>query len=256
MITIKSPHQIEKMKRAGGIVFETLELLRELVKPGVSTEWLNREADAFIRSKGATPSFLNYNGYPKSICVSVNEQVVHGIPGSRIIRDGDIVSVDVGAYFEGFHADAARTFLAGNVAEEVKRLVEVTRECFFEGIKFAKAGYRISDIGKAVQQHAESNGYSVVRELVGHGIGTEMHEEPEVPNFYDRHRGSGAKIAAGMVLAIEPMINLGGKEVTLLPDGWTVATRDKKPSAHYENTIAVTDGEPLLLTWEERGPGG
>lgn len=256
MITLKSPAEIEKMKAAGEIVYETLELLRGLVKPGVSTEWLDREAEAFIRSKGAVPSFLNYNGYPKSICVSVNEQVVHGIPGPRIIRDGDIVSVDAGACIEGFHGDAARTFLAGEVPEDVKRLVKVTRECFFEGIRFAKPGFHVSDISEAIQRHAEENGYSVVRELVGHGIGRSMHEEPEVPNFTDRRRGSGARLAAGMVLAIEPMINLGSREVVVLRDGWTVETRDKKPSAHYENTVAITDGEPLLLTRKERAPNG
>jgi methionyl aminopeptidase len=256
VIAVKTPAEIETMKLAGGIVNETLELLRGLVKPGVSTEWLDREAEAFIRSKGAIPSFLNYNGYPKSICVSINEQVVHGIPGSRVIRDGDVVSVDVGAYIEGYHGDAARTFLAGEVPDDVKRLVRVTRECFFQGVKFAKPGFHISDISAAVQKHAEDNGYTVVRELVGHGIGKKMHEDPEVPNFTDRRRGSGAKLTSGMVIAIEPMINLGGREVVVLRDGWTVETRDKMPSAHYENTVAVTDGEPLLLTWKEREPDG
>lgn len=254
MMTIKNAADIRKMKAAGRVVEQTLELMAKLVRPGVTTLELNKAADAFIRSQGAVPSFLNYNGYPKSICTSVNEQVVHGIPGSYRLQDGDIVGIDVGAQLDGFHGDAARTLLVGSVAPEVERLVEVTRECFFEGIKFAKVGYRISDISKAIQTYAEAHGYGVVRELIGHGIGRSMHEPPDVPNFTGGGFGRGVRLAPGMTLAIEPMINLGGPEVIQKADGWTVVTRDGRPSAHYENTIAVTDGEPELLTLSEEAP--
>lgn len=248
MLTIKNASEIEKMAVAGKIVGETLLLMQKLARPGVTTFELDREAEAFIRSKGAVPSFLHYNGYPKSICTSVNAQVVHGIPGKYTLRDGDILSVDVGAVINGYHGDAARTYLIGEVAPEVQELVKVTRECFYEALKFAKPGYRISDIGKAVQTHAESHGYGVVRELVGHGIGSNMHESPDVPNYYDRRMGLGIRLQKGMVIAIEPMINLGGREVFQHDDGWTIETRDGKPSAHYENTVVITDDEPRLLT--------
>ena len=247
-ITIKNAADIEKMKAAGNIVKEALDLLSEKAAIGMTTDELDRMAEAYIRSKGAYPSFLNYSGYPKSICTSVNQQVVHGIPGKYKLRDGDILSLDVGAKLEGFHGDAARTVLIGNVPEAVQKLVEVTRECFFEALKFARPGYHISDIGAAVQNHAEEHGYGVVRDLVGHGIGREMHEPPDVPNFTDRRMGRGAKLVPGMVIAIEPMINMGTWEVVQLQDGWTIETRDGKPSAHYENTVAITEGEPLLLT--------
>ena len=247
-ITIKNAADIEKMKAAGNIVKEALDLLSEKAAIGMTTDELDRMAEAYIRSKGAYPSFLNYSGYPKSICTSVNQQVVHGIPGKYKLRDGDILSLDVGAKLEGFHGDAARTVLIGNVPEAVQKLVEVTRECFFEALKFARPGYRISDVGAAVQKHAEEHGYGVVRDLVGHGIGQEMHEPPDVPNFTDRRMGRGAKLVPGMVIAIEPMINMGTWEVVQLQDGWTIETRDGKPSAHYENTVAITEGEPLLLT--------
>lgn len=254
MMTIKNAADIKKMKAAGRVVEQTLALMAKLAKPGVSTLDLNQAADAFIRSQGAIPSFLHYNGYPKSICTSVNEQVVHGIPGSYRLQDGDIVGVDVGAQLEGFHGDAARTLLIGSVADEVKELVKVTRECFFEGIRFAKVGYRISDISGAIEAHAESHGYGVVRELIGHGIGRNMHEPPDVPNFTGGAYGRGVRLTPGMTLAIEPMINLGGHEVLQKADGWTVVTRDGKPSAHYENTIAITDGEPELLTLNGEAP--
>ena len=247
-ITIKNAADIEKMKAAGNIVKEALDLLSEKAAIGMTTDELDRMAEAYIRSKGAYPSFLNYSGYPKSICTSVNQQVVHGIPGKYKLRDGDILSLDVGAKLEGFHGDAARTVLIGNVPEAVQKLVEVTRECFFEALKFARPGDHISDIGAAVQKHAEKHGYGVVRDLVGHGIGREMHEPPDVPNFTDRRMGRGAKLVPGMVIAIEPMINMGTWEVVQLQDGWTIETRDGKPSAHYENTVAITEGEPLLLT--------
>ncbi|MCE5235319.1 MAG: type I methionyl aminopeptidase [Clostridiaceae bacterium] len=247
-ITVKTPEQIELMRAAGSVVAQALEAVGELVRPGVTTAELNEAADALIRSKGAVPSFLGYNNYPKSICTSVNAAVVHGIPGSYVLKDGDIVSVDIGAILYGWQGDAARTFYVGSVAPEVQRLCEVTKECFFEGIKFAKPGCHIADISAAIERHAQSHGYGVVRELTGHGIGTHMHEPPSIPNFVDARDGRGVKLVKGMTLAIEPMINLGKRDVWTLADGWTVETRDKKPSAHYENTIAVTDDEPLLLT--------
>ena len=251
-ITIKPAEDIQKMEAAGRIVEDTLNLLSKAACEGMRTVELDEVAAEFIKSRGATASFLNYNGYPKSICTSVNEEVVHGIPGKYRLKDGDILSLDVGAYLNGFHGDAARTVLIGNVPEEVQKLVRVTKECFFEGLRFAKAGYRISDIAKAIQAHAESHGYGVVRELVGHGIGRDMHEDPEVPNFWDGLRfGHGARLTPGMTIAVEPMINLGTPRVFQLDDGWTVVTADKKPSAHYENTVAVTEGEPRLLTLHE-----
>jgi methionyl aminopeptidase len=251
-ITIKSAADIEKMDAAGRIVEETLNLLAMSAEIGMTTAELDDIAAAFIKSRGAEASFLNYNGYPRSICTSVNEQVVHGIPGKYRLRDGDILSLDVGAYLNGFHGDAARTVLIGDVPEEAKKLVTVTKECFFESIRFAKAGFRISDIAKAIQNHAENHGYGVVRELVGHGIGRNMHEDPEVPNFWDDTRlGRGARLEAGMTIAIEPMINQGTLRVNQLDDGWTVVTADGKPSAHYENTVLITEGEPRLLTLHE-----
>ena len=249
MITIKSPQDIERMRAAGKVVEETLALLGRSVRVGITTEELDRIADAYIRSRNAYPTFLHYNGYPKSVCISVDEEVVHGIPGKRRIKDGDIVSCDVGATLNGFVGDAARTFLVGNVAQETQELVKVTRECFFEGLKFCRVGYRISDISKAIQKHAESHGYGVVRELVGHGVGRVLHEDPEVPNFYSPR--ARQRLEAGMTIAIEPMINLGTAKVWQLEDGWTVVSQDGKPSAHYENSVAITDGDPILLTCSE-----
>jgi len=249
MITIKSAQDIERMKAAGKVVEDTLKLLERSVRVGITTAELDRIADEFIRNQGAYPTFLHYNGYPKSVCISVNEEVVHGIPGKRKLRDGDIVSCDVGATLNGFVGDAARTFLIGNVPEETQELVRVTRECFFEGLKFCRVGYRISDISKAIQKHAESHGYGVVRELVGHGVGRVLHEDPEVPNFYSPR--ARQRLEAGMTIAIEPMINLGTAKVWQLDDGWTVTTQDGKPSAHYENSVAITDGDPILLTCSE-----
>ncbi|HAX39655.1 MAG TPA: type I methionyl aminopeptidase [Clostridiales bacterium] len=248
-ITIKSASDIEKMDEAGRIVEETLNLLAKSAEIGMTTQQLDDIAASYIESRGAEASFLNYNGYPRSICTSVNEQVVHGIPGKYRLRDGDILSLDVGAYKNGFHGDAARTVLIGSVSEEIQALVRVTKACFFEAIRFAKPGYRVSDIAKAIQAHAEKHGYGVVRDLVGHGIGRQMHEDPEVPNFWDYTRfGHGARLAAGMTIAIEPMINMGTARVHQLDDGWTVVTADGKPSAHYENTVLITEGEPRLLT--------
>ncbi|HWQ96572.1 MAG TPA: type I methionyl aminopeptidase [Clostridia bacterium] len=255
-ITIKSAADIEKMDEAGRIVEETLNLLAKSAEIGMTTQELDDIAVSYIKSRGAEASFLNYNGYPRSICTSVNDQVVHGIPGKYRLKDGDILSLDVGAYKNGFHGDAARTVLIGSVPEETQKLVRVTRECFFEGIRFAKPGFRISDIARAIQAHAESHGYGVVRDLVGHGIGRNMHEDPEVPNFWDAaHFGRGARLEAGMTIAIEPMINAGTARVLQLSDGWTVVTADGKPSAHYENTVLITEGEPRLLTLHEEEEG-
>lgn len=249
MITIKSAQDIERMRAAGKVVEDTLLLLERSVRVGVTTAELDRIADEFIRSQGAYPTFLNYNGYPKAICISVNEEVVHGIPGKRKLENGDIVSCDVGATLNGFVGDAARTFLVGSVPQETQDLVRVTRECFFEGLKYCRVGYRISDISKAIQSYAESHGYGVVRELVGHGVGRKLHEDPEVPNYYSPR--ARQRLEAGMTIAIEPMINLGTAKVWQLDDGWTVTTQDGKPSAHYENSVAITDGDPILLTCSE-----
>lgn len=217
-----------------------------MVKPGVTTHDIDKAVYQFIRSQGAEPSFLNYNGYPASVCVSVNDEVIHGIPGKRVLKEGDIVSVDVGAYIGGFHGDCAATYACGKISEEAQRLIDVTRQSFFEGIKYAREGYRLSDVSHAIQEYVEANGFSVVREYVGHGIGRNMHESPEVPNF--GVAGHGPKLLRGMTLAIEPMVNAGTAAIRQMPDGWTVKTRDGKCAAHYENTILITPDEPELLT--------
>ncbi len=247
-LTIKTAAEIEKMRAAGAVVRDALALLGENAKPGVSTLELDELAAAFIKSRGAQASFLGYNGYPKSICASVNAQVVHGIPDGYRLKAGDIISVDVGAQLDGYHGDAARTFCVGEVSAEAMRLVEVTRECFFLGVAQAKAGNHISDISRAIETHAHQNGYGVVRDLVGHGIGRDMHEPPEVPNFTDVRLGRGIKLRPGMTLAVEPMINLGGFRVLQEANGWTIVTADASLSAHYENTIAITEGEAEILT--------
>ena len=249
MITIKSASELVKMQAAGRIVGETLKLLGENVRPGVTTAHLDKLAHEYILSCGAKPSFLGYAGYPGSVCISVNNQVIHGIPGKRVLKDGDLVSCDTGAILDGFPGDAARTFLCGEVKPEIQQLVRVTRECFFEGLKFCRVGYRISDISKAVQQHAERYGYGVVRDYVGHGIGREMHEDPEVPNYYSPR--ARQRLHAGMAIAVEPMINLGTYQVKVLADGWTVETADGLPSAHFENTILITEGDPVMTTYYE-----
>ena len=245
-ITLKSPKEIELMRRAGKITAAARALAGEMVKPGVTTQEIDREVERFIRKEGAIPSFLNYNGYPGSICISVNDEVIHGIPGKRVLQEGDIVSVDVGAFIGGFHGDCAATFACGKISPEAQDLIDVTRQSFFEGIQFAKKGYRVLDISAAVQAYAESHGYSIVREYVGHGIGRNLHESPEVPNF--GNPGRGVRLLPGMTLAIEPMVNAGSAAIQLLSDGWTVKTRDGKNAAHYENTILITDGEPEILT--------
>ena len=246
MITLKSPHEIELMRRAGKITAAARAYAQGLVRPGVTTQEINSAVEHFIRKQGAVPSFLHYNGYPASVCISVNDEIIHGIPGKRVLQDGDIVSVDVGAYIGGFHGDCATTFACGTISEEAQRLIDVTRQSFFEGIRYAKEGHRLLDISAAIQEYVESNGFSIVREYVGHGIGTQMHESPEIPNY--GHPGHGPKLLRGMTIAIEPMVNAGTAAIRQMPDGWTVRTLDGKNAAHYENTILITDGEPEILT--------
>ena len=249
-IPLKTDSQIAKMRESGRLTYQTLQLMESLVRPGVSTKELDQAAYAFITSHGAVPSFLNYHRYPATICASVNEQVVHGIPGDYVLKDGDIVSIDVGACLGGWHGDAARTFLVGEVDESVKKLVEVTRQCFFEGLKYAEEGRYVEDISRAIEEHAVKHGYGVVRELTGHGIGRRMHEEPEVLNYVPRIKRESVRLECGMTIAIEPMINMGRAAVRFMPDGWTVVTADRKHSAHYENTVAITAGGPIILTAE------
>ena len=246
MITLKSPHEIELMRRAGKITAAARAYAQGLVRPGVTTQEINSAVEHFIRKQGAVPSFLHYNGYPASVCISVNDEIIHGIPGKRVLQDGDIVSVDVGAYIGGFHGDCAATFACGTISEEAQRLIDVTRQSFFEGIRYAKEGHRLLDISAAIQEYVEANGFSIVREYVGHGIGTQMHESPEIPNY--GHPGHGPKLLRGMTIAIEPMVNAGTAAIRQMPDGWTVRTLDGKNAAHYENTILITDGEPEILT--------
>ncbi len=246
-VSIKSPKEIELMREAGNILAIVHEELEKFVRPGISTLDIDKKGYEIIKSYHCTPSFLNYNGYPASICVSVNNEVVHGIPSKkRILQEGDIVSLDAGVIYKGYHSDAARTHGVGEIDKEVQRLIDVTKQSFFEGIKFAKEGNHLHDISKAIQQHVESNGFSVVRDLVGHGVGKELHEDPQVPNY--KQPGRGIKLLEGMTLAIEPMVNQGGYEVWWLEDDWTVVTRDGLPSAHYENTILVTKEGPELLS--------
>ncbi len=251
MISIKSPSEIEKMRAAGRITAQARKLAGSLVRPGITTGEIDREVRKFIESHGAKPSFLGYGGFPASTCISVNEVVIHGIPGSRKLKEGDIVSVDVGAFLNGFHGDCAATFFCGEVSAEAKRLVEVTRQSFFEGIKQARVGCRVSDVGHAVQQYVESFGYGVVRDFVGHGVGSKMHEAPEVPNY--GAAGHGARFQPGMVIAVEPMVCAGDWQVRVLPDRWTTVSADGSLAAHYENTVLITDGEPELLTVDENG---
>ena len=246
-VTIKSEHEIELMREAGKILAKTHEELAKAIKPGMSTYEIDRLGEQIIRSYGCIPSFLNYNGFPASICVSVNDEVVHGIPSkTRIIEEGDIVSLDAGVIYKGYHSDAARTVAVGEVSDEAKKLIEVTKQSFFEGIKFAKEGYHLHDISNAIADYCESFGYGVVRDLVGHGIGRDLHEDPQIPNFHQKRRG--IKLQAGMTLAIEPMVNIGTYEVSGLDDDWTVVTDDGSLSAHYENTVLITKGEPEILS--------
>ena len=246
MITLKSSHEIDLMRQAGKITAAARALAGEMVRPGVTTREIDKAVEEFIRKQGAVPSFLGYSGYPASACISVNDEVIHGIPGKRVLQEGDIVSIDVGAYIGGFHGDCAATFACGTISDEAQKLIDVTRQSFFEGIKFAKEGCRVQDISAAVQAYVERHGFSVVREFVGHGVGAHLHEAPEIPNF--GRSGRGPRLLRGMTLAIEPMVNLGDAAILQLSDGWTVKTQDGKLSAHYENTILITDGEPEILT--------
>ena len=246
-VTIKSAREIELMREAGRLLAEVHEELAAFIKPGISTKDIDKLGEKLIRDRGCTPNFLNYHGYPASVCVSVNDEVVHGIPTKhRILQEGDIVSLDAGLIYKGYHSDAARTHAVGNISKEAQQLIEVTRQSFFEGMKYAKAGNRLHDISNAIAAYAESFGYGVVKDLVGHGIGTALHEDPQIPNFRQNRRGM--KLVAGMTLAIEPMINAGTWEVCWLDDEWTVVSEDGSLSAHYENTVLITDGEPEILT--------
>ena len=246
-VTIKTEHEIELMRESCRLLEEVHNALRDFVKPGISTKDIDRYGEQLIREKGGIPNFLNYNGYPASICVSVNDEVVHGIPSrKRILKEGDIVSLDAGVIYKGYQSDAARTWAVGEVTPEAQRLIDVTRQSFYEGIAYAKAGNHLYDISKAVQFYVEKNGFSVVRDLVGHGIGKEMHEDPQIPNF--KPMGRGIRLVPGMTLAIEPMVDAGGYDVEWKEDDWTVVTEDGSLSAHYENTILITDGEPEILS--------
>ena len=249
MISLKTGRDVDAMRRAGKITAAARALAGEMVKPGVSTKAIDRAVHDFIVSQGAKPSFLHYQGYPASACISVNEVIIHGIPGNRELKEGDIVSVDVGAYYKGFHGDCAATFACGRISDEAQRLIDVTKQSFFEGIKFARQGNRVSDISHAVQTYVEANGFSVVRAFVGHGVGEHLHEEPSVPNFGSP--GKGPRLVKNMTIAVEPMVNMGVYDVRVLKDGWTTVTADGKLAAHYENTILITDGEPEILTVTE-----
>ena len=248
-VTIKAPHEIEKMRESCKRLAVVHDEIGKLIRPGVSTWELDRQAFALIKELGGTPNFLHYNGYPATICASVNEVVVHGIPSKDIVlKEGDIIGLDLGMIYEGYHSDAARTHLVGNCSEEDRKLVEVTKQSFFEGVKFAREGCHLYDISAAIQKYAESFGYGVVRDMVGHGIGTRLHEDPEVPNFKPFGRGKGLMLRAGMTLAIEPMISAGTWRIEVLEDGWTTVTADGKKNAHYENTVLITEGDPEILT--------
>ena len=249
MIAIKNGHELEVMRQACKITAAARALAGEMVRPGVTTKQIDKAVHDFIVSQGAKPSFLGYHGYPGSACISVNSVVIHGIPDGYILKDGDIVSVDVGANYKGFHGDCAATFPCGTISAEAEKLIQVTKQSFFEGMRFAKNGHRVSDISHAIQTYVESNGFSVVRSFVGHGVGAQLHEEPEVPNF--GNPGRGPRLLPGMTLAIEPMVNAGVYDVKVLKDGWTTVTADGKLSAHYENTVLITDGEPEILTVTE-----
>ncbi|MDE7431775.1 MAG: type I methionyl aminopeptidase [Lachnospiraceae bacterium] len=246
-VTIKSQREIELMRESCRLLSIVHEEMGKAIKPGMTTYQIDKLGEDLIRSFGCIPNFKNYNGFPAAICVSVNDEVVHGIPSKkRILQEGDIVSLDAGLIYKGYHSDAARTHAVGEISKEARQLIDVTRQCFFEGIKFAREGCHLHEISAAIGDYAESFGYGVVRSLVGHGIGTNLHEDPQVPNFRQKNRG--IKLQAGMTLAIEPMINAGTYEVKQLDDKWTVVSKDGSLSAHYENTILITTGEPEILT--------
>lgn len=246
-ITIKSAREIELMRESCRLLEEVHNELGRVIKPGISTYEIDKIGEQLIRERGGIPNFLNYNGYPASICVSVNEEVVHGIPKkSRILHEGDIVSLDAGLIYKGYHSDAARTYAVGKIDPKLQKLIDVTKQAFFEGIKMAREGNHLFDISNAIDDYVTSFGYGIVQDLVGHGIGTALHEDPQIPNFRQHRRGP--KLKAGMTLAIEPMVNLGRSDVEWLDDDWTVVAEDGLPSAHYENTILITDGDPEILT--------
>jgi len=253
-IILKTESQATLMREAGRVVFSVHEALRKEIQPGITTRDLERISVECLKEHGAVSSFFEYEGsfgaglYPGHICISINEEVIHGIPGLRKLCDGDIVSIDVGAYKNGFHSDAARTYIVGNAGDEDKKLVKATETCFFKGLEFAKAGNRLYDISEAIHAHIKAEGFSIVRDFVGHGIGKDLHEAPEIPNYLPIGRGRGPRLAPGMTLAIEPMVNAGRHAVEILPDLWTVVTKDGSKSAHYENTVLITDGEPEILT--------
>ena len=249
MIAIKNGHELALMRRACEITAAARALAGEMVRPGVNTKQIDKAVQDYILSRGAKPSFLGYGGFPASTCISVNHTVIHGIPSGYVLTEGDIVSIDVGAYYKGFHGDCAATYPCGTISADAQKLIDVTKQSFFEGIRFAKRGNRVSDISHAIQTYVESNGFSVVRSFVGHGVGAQLHEEPEVPNFGSP--GRGPRLLPGMTLAIEPMVNEGTYEVRILKDKWTTVTADGKLSAHYENTVLITDGEPEILTVTE-----
>lgn len=250
-VTIKSKHETQLMREAGKRLEDVHNQLAEIIRPGISTLEIDQFGEKAIRAYGCIPNFLNYNGYPASICVSVNDEVVHGIPKkNRILQEGDIVSLDAGLIYEGYHSDAARTYGVGKISDEAARLIRVTRESFFEGIKLAQPGNHLFDISEAIQNHVESNGFSIVRDLVGHGIGTHLHEDPQIPNFKEKRKGM--KLRPGMTLAIEPMVNEGTFEVEWLDDDWTVVTADGSLAAHYENTIAITEDGYEILTLSDK----
>ncbi|MCT4605188.1 MAG: type I methionyl aminopeptidase [Marinisporobacter sp.] len=246
MIILKSNTEIEYMREAGKIVAYAHEAVRDAIKPGITTKELDEVAEKEIRKHGSIPAFKGLYEFPASICASINEEVVHGIPGLKVLKDGDIISVDIGALYKGYNGDAAKTHPVGNVTDQVQKLIDVTKQSFYEGLKFAREGYRLSDISHAIQNYVENNGFSVVRDFVGHGIGQEMHEDPQIPNFGPP--GKGPRLKAGMALAIEPMVNMGTFKVKVLKDDWTVVTLDQKPSAHYEHTIVITKEDPIILT--------
>lgn len=246
MVTIKSENEIALMKKAGEILAGALELIEKNIKPGTTTKQLDKLAENYIKKHKAQPSFKGYSGYPASICASVNEEVVHGIPGNRRLNEGDIIGIDIGVCFAGYHADAARTYGVGKISDQAKRLIDVTKESFFRGIEKAKEGARLGDISSAIQTFVEENGYSVVRELVGHGIGSSLHEQPDVPNYGSL--GKGLRLQEGMTLAIEPMVNIGTYKINILDDDWTCVTADGELSAHYENTIVVTKDGCEIIT--------
>ena len=249
MIAIKNEHELSAMRQACRITAAARALAGDMVRPGVMTKQIDKAVHDYIVSQGAKPSFLGCGGFPASSCISVNSTVIHGIPGNYVLQDGDIVSIDVGAYYKGFHGDCAATFACGTISAEAQKLIDVTKQSFFEGIRFATQGHRVSDISHAIQTYVESNGFSVVRTFVGHGVGAQLHEEPEVPNF--GAAGRGPRLLRGMTLAVEPMVNVGTPDVRVLKDRWTTVTADGKLSAHYENTVLITDGEPEILTVTE-----